>query len=349
MIQWRATLVHPDAPIVKAIEVIDAGALQIALVVDAQGRLQGTVTDGDIRRAILRGVSLNDAIETIMFAHPTVASTTEGRETLTALMRTRQLRQIPVVDEEGRVVGLEVRDDLLGVTQRDNLVLLMAGGLGTRLGALTKDRPKPLLTVRDKPVLEAILEHFKTYGFQRFVISVNYKAEMVQEYFGDGSRWGVAIDYLRETKRLGTAGALGLLTERPLLPLVVINADLRTNINLEQLLNFHEKHRATATMCIHEYDVRVPYGVVRLDRHRLLSIEEKPISRHFVNAGIYVLNPEVLDLVPRGEPMDMPTVFEKLLALKREAIAFPIREDWLDIGAMDDYKRANGDLSGEYR
>jgi NDP-sugar pyrophosphorylase family protein len=256
-------------------------------------------------------------------------------------MKTKQLRQIPVLDEDRRVVGLEVWDELVEIRERDNLVVFMAGGLGTRLHPLTKDRPKPLLKVGNKPVLETILDNCKAYGFHRFVIAVNYKAEMVQEYFGDGSRWGVNISYLREEKRLGTAGALGLLSERPIQPILVMNADVLTKVNLQQLMNFHTDHRSIATMCVREYDFQVPYGVVKIDRHCLLAIEEKPISRFFVNAGIYVLEPEVLDLVGRDEQIDMPTVFEKVISLRREVVAFPIREYWLDIGKMDDYERAN--------
>jgi NDP-sugar pyrophosphorylase family protein len=221
----------------------------------------------------------------------------------------------------------------------------MAGGLGTRLGELTRDCPKPLLRVGNKPVLETILENCIEYAFKRFYISVNYKADMLKDYFGDGSRWGVDIRYIEEKKRLGTAGALGLLPEDPTVPLLVMNADVLTKINFKHLLEFHEEHRSVATMCVREYEFQVPYGVVKIDNHRLLDILEKPVHQFFVNAGIYVLNPEAVSMVPKNTYFDMPALFEKLLQDQAETAAFPVREYWLDIGRKDDLERANGDYA----
>lgn len=348
MINWRDTLISADLSIIKAIELIDTCALQIALVTDEQGHLLGTVSDGDIRRGILKGVSLSDPVSNIMFTEPSVAGVNDGRETILALMKKRQLRQIPVVDEERHVLGLEIWAELIDVHELDNVVVLMAGGLGTRLGPLTKDCPKPLLKVGKKPVLETILESCKEYGFRRFYLSVNYKAEMLKEYFGNGARFGVEINYLHESKRLGTAGALGLLPERPDLPILVMNGDVLTKVNFQQLMNFHNEHNAVATMCVREYDFQVPFGVVNLNKHRLAGIVEKPVHNFFVNAGIYVLNPESLDHIPANEQYDMPTLFEQLLASQAETAAFPIREYWLDIGQVADYERANGEYAKEF-
>lgn len=344
MKDWKNVLASPDTSIREAIRIIDQGALKIALVVDEASRLVGTVSDGDIRRGILKGCDLENPVHQIMNTSPSVAGKNDGREKILALMRQKQIYQIPLVDGDGVLVGLEVIDTILAPPQRNNWVVLMAGGLGTRLKQLTADTPKPLLKVGDKPILETILGNFIEHGFNRFFISVNFKSEMIEEYFGDGSRWGVQIDYLREDKKLGTAGALGLLPEKPSVPVFVMNGDLLTKVNFQQLLDFHIEHNSAATMCVREYDFQVPYGVVKLDQHRILSIEEKPIQRFFVNAGIYVLQPEVLDLIPSGLPLDMPSLFDKLIEIEKETAVFPVREYWLDIGRMSDFERANGEF-----
>lgn len=342
---WKDVLIAPGTSIMKAIEIIDTSSLQIALVVDEAGRLLGTVTDGDVRRALLRGISLEQPVKEIMYRSPTVASNQESREMIIARMKSKQLRQIPLVDNEGRVIGLDVWDELIASQKHNNIVVLMAGGLGSRLGDLTKDCPKPLLRVGDKPVLETILENCTEYGFNKYYISVNYKADMVKAHFGDGSQWGVSIRYIDESKRLGTAGALALLPEKPDLPLLVMNSDVLTKINLKHLMDFHYQHKANATMCVRKYDFQVPYGVVKIDKNRLNGIEEKPIHRFFVSAGINVLNPEVLDFLPKNEYFDMPSLFEKMIEQKMEASVFPIHEYWLDIGKIDDYERAIGEYS----
>lgn len=339
--KWQKILISPETTIIDAIKVIDANALQLALVVGENNLLLGTVSDGDIRRSILKGNSLNQHVRDIMYVEPTVAKNHESRAAIIAKMKIKHLRQIPIVDQNGRVIGLDVWDELIDTPKRDNTVLLMAGGLGSRLGELTQNCPKPLLHVGNKPVLETILENCKEYGFNRYYISVNYKANMVMEYFGDGSRLGIDIQYLVEDKRLGTAGALGILPDRPSLPMVVMNADVLTKINFKHLMDFHEEQKTVATMCVREYELQVPFGVVQLENQRLKNIQEKPIHRFFVNAGIYVLNPEAIAMVPRNEHFDMPSLFEQLLINHHETSAFPIREYWLDIGRTNDFEKAN--------
>lgn len=341
MTNWRDTLVSPDNQLRRAVEVIDAAGLQIALVVDQDRRLLGTVTDGDIRRAILRGVSLDAPVTGVMNEAPTTAREQDDREMLLALMRQRKLHQVPVLDAGWRVVGLVVLDDLIGLQSRSNPVVLMAGGLGTRLRPLTDACPKPLLRVGSKPILETILDSFIQHGFFRFFISVNYRAEMIREYFGDGSRWGVEIEYVRESQRLGTAGALSLLPRMPQEPIFVMNGDLLTQLNFVHLLDFHHAHGAKATMCVREYELQVPYGVIETSRHRILDIREKPTERYLVNAGIYVLQPEVLELIPDGKLFDMPDLFRSVIGRGMETAVFPIREYWMDIGQMQDFLRAN--------
>ena len=345
MSDWKKTLIAPTASIRQAIQAIEEGVLQIALVVDPNLRLLGVVTDGDIRRGILRSIPLEEPVEKVMNHLPTVARAHEHPEQILALMKLKMLRQIPIVDDADRVVGVEILEELIHLRERDNWVVLMAGGLGTRLAPLTDHCPKPMLEVGDKPLLATIIEGFRDQGFRRFYISVNYMAEVITRYFGDGKDWGVSIHYLEEKERLGTAGALTLLPERPPAPFFVVNADLLTKINYVQMLDFHREHQAAATMGVREYSFEVPYGVVRLDRHRLLGIDEKPTHSFFVNSGAYVLAPEVLELIPEGGMFNMPELFERLIAQGDRTLAFPIREYWLDIGRPEDFSRANG----EYR
>ena len=349
MNRWRDVLIGKNTSILEAIKIIDLGSHQIALVVDDGNKLVGTVSDGDVRRAILKGMSLDRQVQEIMFIEPTVASFQNSRDEIIATMKLKHLRQIPIVDDDGCVVGLDLWENLISLEERDNIVILMAGGLGSRLGELTKDCPKPLLRVGNKPVLETILENCLEYAFKHFYISVNYKADMVKEYFGDGSRWGVEIRYLEEKQRLGTAGAIGLLPEIPKAPVLVMNADVLTKINFKHLMEFHQEHGSVGTMCVREYEFQVPFGVVQLDNHTLRGIQEKPVHQFFVNAGIYVLNPEAVSLVPHNAHFDMPALFDRLIQQEMATAAFPVREYWLDIGRKDDLERANGDYAEVFR
>ncbi|MFC6648217.1 sugar phosphate nucleotidyltransferase [Paenibacillus rhizoplanae] len=224
----------------------------------------------------------------------------------------------------------------------------MVGGLGTRLRPFTDDIPKPMLKVGDKPILETIIEGFKNYGFTKFILSVNYKKEIIKAYFQDGKHLDVYIEYIEEGKRLGTAGALSLLSEKPNAPFFVMNGDLLTKMNYEQLMEFHCETKSNATICVREYEYQIPYGVIETENHRLLSIVEKPVHKSFVNAGIYVLDPQVLEHVPQDEFYDMPDLFKKLMDMQGGVSAFPLREYWLDIGQVDDYEKANGDFRGVF-
>ena len=309
-------------------------------MVDEAGRLIGTLTDGDIRRALLRNLPLSQPVADIMTRDPRLAPVGSDDTGLFRMMRALQIRHLPLVDEDGRVVGLRTLEGLLQTPRRPNRVVLMAGGLGARLHPLTRTLPKPMLSVGGKPLLETILETFIDYGFWRFSISLNYLAEIIVGHFGDGSRWGVEIEYLREPARMGTAGSLALLGETPTEPFIVMNGDILTAVDFRQLLNFHLDNQAMATMALHEYTLQVPYGVVEVEDHRLIAITEKPVHHHFINAGIYVLDPRVLDRVPRGTFFDMPDLFQRLIAEGGTTVAFPIREYWLDIGQPQDLQRA---------
>jgi len=306
------------------------------------------VTDGDIRRGILKGLAFSEPVRQIMNPRPTVMAGDSGREMALAMMKRKGLHHLPLVDGEGVVIGLDTLDEMIQSRVKDNWVVLMAGGLGSRLRPLTQDCPKPMLKVGNKPLLETIIENFVEHGFRRFYISVNYMAEVVKSYFGDGSRFGIEIRYLHESKRLGTAGALSLLPEAPGEPLFVMNGDLLTKVNFGQLLDFHLTHGALATMCVREYDHQVPYGVVKIDNHRITGIEEKPVQRFFVNAGIYVLAPEALRFIPAQEALDMPALFQQMIVQGRETVVFPVREYWLDVGHLADYERANGEYQSVF-
>ncbi|RXJ55373.1 nucleotidyltransferase family protein [Candidatus Marinarcus aquaticus] len=335
--------VSPLSTIKEALSIIDSGAMKIAIVIDKNKKVIGTITDGDIRRGLLNGLNLDSAIESIYFKNPTLANINESKEAIIQKAIHKKLYQIPIVNDQGHLVDIEDLATLLKITTRKNRVVLMAGGLGTRLHPLTQKMPKPLLKVGNKPILETIIENFSKYGFVNITISVNYKAEMIKEYFGDGSKFGVCIDYIEESQRLGTAGALSLLPFQPKEPFFVMNADLLTNVNFTHLLDFHIHEHATATMCVREYDYQIPYGVIQTQNSSITSIKEKPIETFFVNAGIYVLSPEVLHYIPKNSFYDMPTLFEQLISKEHKAISFPLHEYWLDIGRMSDFEEAQNE------
>ena len=340
MKNYKDITLKPTSTIKEALSVIDKGAMQIALIVDADEKLLGTLTDGDIRRGLLSGLTLNSSIENIYFKKPTLANINDAKESIIQKAIRKQIYQIPIVDDEGRLVKIEDLAKLLKTNTKRNRVVLMAGGLGTRLRPLTQNTPKPLLKVGNRPILETIIENFAKYGFINITISVNYKADMIKKYFGDGGALGVNIDYIEEEKRLGTAGSLSLMKERPQEPFFVMNADLLTNVNFEHLLDYHSFENAIATMCVREYDYQVPYGVIQTEGSRILSIEEKPVHKFFVNAGIYMLSPQVFEYIPKDEFYDMPTLFEDIIKDGLTTVSFPIHEYWLDIGRVSDFEQA---------
>jgi len=349
MKKWSKSLVGISTPILQAMKIIDESSMQIALVVDSEDQLIGVVTDGDIRRGLLQGVNLDQPVDLIFNRTFTSVREDAGRDEILSAMHERKLRHIPVLDREGRIVDLKILDEMVQVPAKDHWVVLMAGGTGSRLLPLTEDCPKPLLKVGSKPLLETILENFIEYGFGKFYVSVNYKGEMIEAFLRDGRRWGIEIRYLREPMPMGTAGALSLIPERPADSLIVMNGDVLTKINVRHLLDFHQVHKAAATMCVKNYRLDVPYGVVKTDQHRLTGIDEKPSHRLFVNAGLYVLEPDVLRFIPERAPCNMPDLFERLIAEKCEVVVFPVREYWIDVGRMDDLERANGEYPEVFR
>ena len=348
MKRWINILIDKNTTLLETMKIIDNSSLQFAVVVDDANYLLGTVTDGDIRRGILRGEGLDVPIKQVMNPSPITASIENTYSDCLNLLKKHKLKQLPIVDMDNRIVDIIFADEDPVAKSNGNTVILMAGGLGTRLRPLTENIPKPMLNVGDKPILETIIEGFKRYGFTNFILSVNYKKEIIQNYFQDGSALGVSITYIEEEKRMGTAGPLSLLKKKPTSPFFVMNGDLLTQVNFEQLLRFHEDTNAVATMCVREYEHQIPYGVIETDGQQLISIKEKPLQRSFVNAGIYVLSPEILDYIPQNEFYDMPDLFKRLMEKQRNVSVFPVREYWLDIGHIADFERADDEYSSYF-
>ncbi len=347
MKNWENTLIYKTATLNSAIKVIDKNAMRIALVIDEDRHLLGTLTDGDIRRALLRHQTLEVPIADVMCKTPTIGKLSWSRERLLALMESTELLQIPIIDDENRVVGLETLHGLLDRQQVSSPVFLMAGGFGTRLYPLTQDCPKPMLKIGNKPILELILESFIRDGFQNFFISTHYLPEVIKDYFGNGSQWGVNIRYIHEEKPLGTGGALGLLPHEEIHePVLVMNGDLLTTMDYRALLDYHKEQSSTATMCVRQYEQQIPFGVIQNRGNKILSMIEKPIHKYFINAGIYVLSPELVRSVTSTEKIDMPTLLEQSIAEGKSVTMYPLHEYWLDIGRMDDFNRAQSEFKG---
>ena len=340
-VDWRRGLVAEEATLQDAIRNLNKSSLQIVLVVTPDGRLVGTLTDGDIRRGLLSGMHLESAIRPIVYREPLVVPPQMGRETVLQLMQANKLHQLPIVDDKRRLIGLHLWGELMVPTVRTNCMLIMAGGRGSRLRPHTEHCPKPMLPVGGKPMLELILERAKVEGFRRFLFAIHYLGHMIEAHFGDGSRWQVEIDYVREGFPLGTAGAIGLLPSRPDAPFVVSNGDVLTDVRYGDLLDFHVRHGAAATMAVRLHEWENPFGVVLTSGVDIVGFEEKPISRSHVNAGIYVLSPVAMDVLVPGEHCDMPLLFSRLQSNGARTIVYPMHEPWLDVGREEDLNRAN--------
>ena len=342
--RWRGACLALESTVEQAIRNLDAAAVKIAMVVNPLGQLEGTISDGDIRRGLLRGLTLESPIASVIHRTPMVVVPEMGRELVLQLMVANKLQQIPVVDADRHVVGLHLWDEISSIASRPNVMVIMAGGLGTRLRPHTGNCPKPMLHVAGKPMLEHIIERAKSEGFNRFVIAIHYLGHMIEDYFGRGERFGVEIDYLRENSPLGTAGALGLLQPRPQTNFIVTNGDVITDIRYGELLDFHEHHQAAATMAVRVHEWQHPFGVVQTEGVEIIGFEEKPVSRSRINAGVYALHPDALNSLPQGARCDMPTLFESLQHSARRTVAYPMYEPWLDVGRPEDLQTANSQV-----
>jgi dTDP-glucose pyrophosphorylase/CBS domain-containing protein len=346
MVELERFLVIPDSSIHEVIARIDSNAKGIALVVDEERHLIGTITDGDIRRAILAGLDLDLPVQALLehqapAAHPTPLTAPVGTTDaeLLRIMNQYGLRHIPLLDEVGRVVDMALLSDLVREYELPLRAVVMAGGYGTRLRPLTEEMPKPMLPVGGRPLLELIIEQLRAAGIRRVIVTTHYKPEVITNHFGNGRRFGVEIDYVEEEQPLGTAGSISLLG-LPEEPLLVINGDILTRVNFRAMLDFHREQRADMTVAVRQHEFRLPYGVVETDGVEITGISEKPVVQQFINAGIYLLNPAACQYIPNGQPCDMPDLVAKLLAERRRVVSFPVHEYWLDIGQHDEYQQA---------
>ena len=350
MYNWKNTLLKSSSSMEDVINVLSEESLRIAIIVGEENRIQGIVTDGDIRRALVKGCTIKSHVDEFMCRNPLVASSDKSRVEILNMMKERDLLVIPLVNEENRVVGVETVSQELEVKKYDNPVFLMAGGFGKRLSPLTDHVPKPMLKVGSKPILETILEQFAENGFHNIYISTHYKADILKEYFKEGKKWGVNIQYVHEEEPLGTAGSIGLLPETNSdLPIIVMNGDLLTKVNFERLLEFHGECGGVATMCAREYDFEVPYGIVESQGNAVKKIVEKPVHSFFVNAGIYVITAGLARSISKNVYLDMPTFLNSQLEDNGQINVYPVHEYWLDIGQMEEYQLARQNYSEEFK
>ena len=340
IIETKNIEVEATTPLRKALEMLEASPVKIIVVLNNDRTLVGTVTDGDFRRAILRGDNMDSYVIDIANREPVSVHEDLNAGTLKSLIRERNVRYIPVIDDNGHLTG--IYDGSITPTSSDLKIpiVLMAGGLGRRLMPLTADCPKPLLPLADKPILEHIIVKFRDQGYTRFYISINYLGHMIEDYFGTGKNWGVEISYLRENMRLGTGGALDLLPNNMQFPFLVMNGDLITEMDFDDIVRNHMEAGAAATMCVREYMTAVPFGVVKFHGNTYLDVEEKPTYTHHINAGIYCLSKDALESIPSGEFYDMPTLFEDLTEKQHPCSVHVMRDSWIDIGNPREYESA---------
>lgn len=338
---WRQAILPVDSTVQAAIRNLDKVGIKIVLVVNPARELQGTISDGDIRRGLLKGLDLSSPIESIIHRNAFVVTPEMEPEMVRQLMTANKIQQVPVVDKNHHVVGLHLWDEITTPSLRPNLMVIMAGGMGTRLRPRTETCPKPMLPVAGKPILEHIIDRAKLEGFSRFVLAIHYLGKMIEDHFGQGDKLGVKIDYLREKTPLGTAGALGLLNPIPDAPFVVTNGDVVTDIRYGELIDFHIRHAAIATMAVRAYEWQHPFGVVKTQGVEIVGFEEKPVARSHINSGVYAIDPAALSVLTIDTHCDMPTLFERLRTKEWRTAAYPMHEPWLDVGRSDDLEKAN--------
>ncbi|HEV7229274.1 nucleotidyltransferase family protein [Brevundimonas sp.] len=348
MKHWERALIAPDATLRDALRNIDATGAGIALVVDPDRRLVGTLSDGDIRRALIRGENLDGPCGAFANVAPATASAEMDPASRLGLLRSRKLRQLPLIDDQGRVVGLSTVSDFLEMPERTEAVVIMAGGRGTRLAELTANTPKPMLKVGPRPMLDTVVDAFAAQGFRRIFLSINYRGEQIEAHFGDGSERGLHIRYLREDGPRGTCGALSLLPTDVTGDVLVTNGDVLTKMDYGRVADDHAVAGAAATVVVRDYEMQVPFGVINADQGRVLGIEEKPSQVYRINAGVYVLSPSARELVPSEGSFDMPQLLQSLIDEGRSVRAHRAEGYWVDVGRMADFARANEDYGAVF-
>jgi len=338
---WEKTVIFENALLRDVAKNLTESSLRIVLVTNESGKLLGTISDGDIRRGLLRGLTLDSDANEVLRGNPLVAPKGMAKALIRQLMILNKVQQIPEIDAEGRVVCLHTWDEFTTAERLSNKMVIMAGGKGTRLLPHTEKCPKPMLLVGGKPMLQHIIERAKDEGFENFLISVNYLSHIIEEYFGDGSRFSVNIEYIHEDSPLGTAGSLSLISNKIKSPFVVTNGDVITDIRYSDILEFHSRQESIATMAVRLHEWQHPFGVVHMDGLNIVGFEEKPVARSHINAGVYVLSPVALDELNYGEFCDMPSLFERLKVKALKTVAYPMHEPWLDVGRPADLTTAN--------
>ena len=329
-----------DSSIKEAMLMLETFSHRIVFVINADQKLAGTITDGDIRRAILLNKPLETPVHLIMNRDPRFTTSDVEEDAAVSIMHEAGILHLPVLDDFGRLINMHSLERLTKLAQYDNLVVLMAGGEGKRLFPLTSDTPKPMIEVGGRPILETIIKSFREQGFSNFLVSLNYLGEKIKSYFGNGNSFGVNINYIEEKQKSGTAGCLRLIEGNLSKPFFVMNGDIMTKTNFKAALDFHDKSNSAATMFVNEYNIDVPFGVVDIKEEKILNIEEKPRKSFFVNAGIYILEPTCLDKIPNKGPFDMTNLFDKLIEHDYKISSFPIHEYWVDIGRIADLEKA---------
>jgi len=335
--------IRPDASLIECMRNMDISGAGIALAVDSEFRLIGTISDGDVRKALVKGCSLDSSITTHINRNCLYVLPTVPRADVLDMMHARRFEQIPIVDEQGKVIGLHLLHDILGNFARPNWAVVMAGGKGMRLRPLTEKIPKPMIRVAGRPLLERIILHLVSCGIRRIYLSVNHLAQVIEDYFEDGSKYGAKIEYLRETDPLGSGGAISLLPEIPEHALLVMNGDLIVDTNFTDMIDFHSQNDFYATMGVYSYLHKVPFGCVEIQDNRLAGLEEKPVLEKMVNAGIYVLSPQAVSAIPHNTYFPITTLFEDALKTNLVCGTFHVEKEWLDIGSPQQLQQARGE------
>lgn len=332
-----------DQNIEEAIKLLTDNKIKILVVLDSNKYVLGTITDGDIRRGFIKKYTMNTTVDNIINTNPITCSNEDKDEIILNIMNINKIQQIPIVDSDKKLIKVVTYFELLENKNLSNKVIIMAGGLGKRLRPLTNDIPKPMLKLGDKPILEIIIDGLSKHGLTDIYLSVNYKAEIIKDYFGDGSKFGVSIKYIEEDKKLGTAGALGLMNEIPNESFLVMNSDLLTSVNYTSLFNEHKNNNSSATMCVKSYNIEIPYGVIGIENNEIISIDEKPKHNFYINTGIYVLEPEVFKYIQDNSFLDMPDLFKKCILGNKKTNSYLLKEYWKDIGQHNDFEEAQVD------
>ena len=338
-LSWKSNLLSDNLKIIDAIKCIDRSGLKIVLVLNRKKKFIGTITDGDIRRGMLRGLKINSPIKSIINKKPYYLSDSKNDEAIYKLMIRHKIYQIPIVSKNKKVVGLKLLNNFNIQKDQKNTIIIMAGGKGKRMLPYTKNKPKPLLKIKDKPILEHILSKAKKEGFKNFIFTINYLGQKIKKYFNDGKKWNVKISYVKEKLPLGTVGGIKLIKPLPKEPIIVCNGDVISDIKFEDLLNFHIKNKAFATMAIKSYEIENPYGVVNLRGEKILNLDEKPVIKSNINVGVYIFNPEAINYIRKNESLDMNNFFDRLVKLNKRVLAYPVYESWADIGRPSDLKK----------